>query len=99
MVDDAGLVTCILGATGDALWGPERTVEGTVSSSPLLADGKLYITNEEGITVVLAAGPEFKQLAVNELDGSFTLSSPVAVGDRIYLRTGDFLYCLANPKH
>lgn len=99
MVDDAGLVTCILGATGEALWGPERTVEGTVSSSPLLADGKLYITNEEGITVVLAAGPEFKQLAVNELDGSFTLSSPVAVGDRIYLRTGDFLYCLANPKH
>jgi len=99
MVDDAGLVTCILGATGEALWGPERTVEGTVSSSPLLADGKLYITNEEGITVVLAAGPEFKQLAVNELDGSFTLSSPVAVGDRLYLRTGDSLYCLANPKH
>ena len=95
MVDDAGLVTCIVGATGEALWGPERTVEGTVSSSPLLADGKLYVTNEEGITVVLTAGPEFEQLAVNELDGSFTLSSPVAVGDRLYLRTGDFLYCLA----
>ena len=48
--------------------------------------------------MVLAAGPEFKQLAVNELDGSFTLSSPVAVGDRLYLRTGDLLYCLAKSK-
>ena len=69
-----------------------------LGEAPVGGDGKLYITNEEGITVVLAAGPEFKQLSVNELDGSFTLSSPVAVGDRLYLRTGDFLYCLARSK-
>ncbi|MEM6674103.1 MAG: PQQ-binding-like beta-propeller repeat protein [Planctomycetota bacterium] len=96
MVDDGGLVSCLDGATGEALWGPERTTEGTYSSSPLLADGKLYLTNEEGITTVLRASEEFEQLAVNELDGSHTLSTPIAVGDRIYLRTGDFLYCIGN---
>ncbi|MEM6569179.1 MAG: PQQ-binding-like beta-propeller repeat protein [Planctomycetota bacterium] len=97
MVDDSGMVTCIVGANGEALWGPERTVQGTVSASPLLADDKLFVTNEEGITVVLGAGgADFEQLAVNELDGSYTLSSPIAVGDRLYVRTGEFLYCIAE---
>ncbi|MEM9379136.1 MAG: PQQ-binding-like beta-propeller repeat protein [Planctomycetota bacterium] len=97
MVDDSGMVTCIVGETGDALWGPERTVQGTVSASPLLADEKLYMTNEEGVTVVMRAGAaDFEQLAVNELDGSYTLSSPIAVGDRLYVRTGEFLYCIAE---
>jgi outer membrane protein assembly factor BamB len=95
MVDDGGMVTCIDLVTGEAKWGPERTLDGTVSASPTLADGKLYVTNEEGVTVVLRAGPEFEQLAVNELDGSYTLSTPVAVGDRLYVRTGDHLFCLA----
>ncbi len=95
MVDDGGLVTCIDVQTGAALWGPERTVEGTVSASPTLADGKLYVTNEEGITVVLRAGPKFEQLAVNALDGSYTLSTPVAHAGRLYVRTGEHLFCLA----
>lgn len=97
MVDDGGMVTCIDLATGEAKWGPERTLEGTVSASPTLADGKLFVINEEGVTVVLRAGPKFEQLAVNELDGSYTLSTPVAVGDRLYLRTGTHLYCISLP--
>ena len=98
MVDDSGMVTCIDLATGEAKYGPERTIEGTVSASPTLADGKLYITNEEGRTVVLRAGPKFEQLAVNELDGTYTLSTPVAVGERLYIRTGEHLFCLAVAK-
>ena len=96
MVNDAGLVTCLDARTGEPLWGPERTVQGAVSSSLLLADGMLFFTNEEAVTVVLAAGGEFAQLAANELDGSYTLSSPVAAGNRLYLRTGAFLYCIGE---
>jgi outer membrane protein assembly factor BamB len=94
MVNDAGMVTCLDAKTGEAHWGPERTVAGTVSSSPLLADGKLYFTNEEGVTVVLAAGAEFKVLATNELDGTYTLSSPVASGKQLFIRTSSHLYCI-----
>ena len=79
MVDDRGLATCLDAKTGEAVWGPERTAQGTVSASPILADGKLYITNEYGVTTVIAAGPTFKALATNELDGSYTLSSPAAI--------------------
>jgi outer membrane protein assembly factor BamB len=68
-----------------------------VSASPLLADGKLYVTNERATTTVLKAGPEFEVLATNELDGSYTLSSPVAAGNQLFIRTSGFLYCIAEP--
>lgn len=98
MISDSGLATCLDARTGELVWGPERTEQGTVSSSPVLADGRIYFTNEEGVTVVLAAGRTFEQLAANQLDGSYTLSSPVACGDRLYIRTGKFLYCIGEER-
>ena len=46
------------------------------------ADGKLYITNEEAVTSVIRAGPEFELLAENALEG-FTLAgiADIARGD------------------
>jgi outer membrane protein assembly factor BamB len=96
MVEDSGRVTCLDAKTGKLIWGPERTAQGTVSASPLLADGKLYITNESGVTTVLAAGPEFKVLATNELDDSYTLSSLAVSGSQLFLRTGTHLYCIGE---
>lgn len=96
MASDNGMVTCLDARTGEVKWGPERTVQGTVSSSPILADGRIYLTNEEGVTVVLAAGPQFRMLATNELDGSYTLSSPVTSGSRLFIRTGTHLYCIGS---
>jgi outer membrane protein assembly factor BamB len=96
MVAEDGLISCADARTGEPVWGPQRSGAGTVWASPLLADGKLYIVNENGATLVLAAGPEFKVLATNELDGSYTLSSPVAVGNQLFIRTGTHLYCIGN---
>lgn len=96
MVEDRGMVTCLDAKTGKLIWGPERTALGTVSASPLLADGKLYITNENAVTTVLAAGPQFKVLATNALDGSFTLSSIAVSGEQLFLRTATHLYCIGK---
>ena len=96
MVDDRGLVTCLDAKTGEAIWGPERTAMGNVSASPVLADGKIYIVNEAGTTTVLAAGPEFKVLATNELDSGYTLSSPAISGSQLFLRTAEHLYCIGQ---
>jgi outer membrane protein assembly factor BamB len=98
MVDDGGAASCIDAASGERVWGPQRTVDGTVSASPILADGKLYIIDENAMTAVLAAGPEFQQIARNELDGSYTLSSPVAVGNQLFIRTGSHLYCISSTS-
>jgi outer membrane protein assembly factor BamB len=96
MVEDAGLVSCLDAKTGERIWGPERTASGTVSASPILADGKLYIVNETAVTSVVEAGPEFKLLATNELDGSYTLSSPAVSGSQLFIRTGTHLYCIGT---
>jgi outer membrane protein assembly factor BamB len=96
MVADNGSVTCVEAKTGKRVWGPERTAVGTVSASPVLADGKIYITNEKAITTVVSAGPEFKNIGTNELDGSYTLSSPAIAGKNIFVRTSQALYCIGE---
>jgi outer membrane protein assembly factor BamB len=94
MVNDKGLATCLDAATGAVVWGPERTAQGVVSASPVLADGKLFILNENAVTSVLKAGPQFEPLGTNELDGTYTLSSMAVANNRLYIRTSTHLYCI-----
>ncbi|NUM53061.1 MAG: PQQ-like beta-propeller repeat protein [Candidatus Hydrogenedentes bacterium] len=97
MVDDKGVATCIDAKSGAIIWGPEHTVRGPFSASPVLADGKLYATNEAGVTVVLSAGREFKILATNTLPGEdHTLSSLAVSGSQLFLRTPSYLYCIGK---
>jgi outer membrane protein assembly factor BamB len=99
MVADNGLITCIDAKTGKQIYRSRLSVGATIDSSPLLADGKLYITGENAVTVVLAAGPEFKELARNELDGTFTMSSLAVSGKQLFLRTSTHLYCLGERRN
>jgi outer membrane protein assembly factor BamB len=96
MVNDRGLVTCLNAKTGEKVYGPEGTADGTVSSSPLLAGDRIYILNEQNVATVIASGPEFKILATNKLDGSYTLSSFAVSGDQLFVRTSTHLYCLGK---
>ena len=95
--DDKGEVTCLDAKTGNCIWGPEKTARGIVSASPLLADGKVYLINENGITTVIAAGPEFRVLATNTLpcEGRM-LSSPIVSGNLLFLRYPTHLYCIGK---
>ncbi|MGO4882286.1 MAG: hypothetical protein ACLP59_15855 [Bryobacteraceae bacterium] len=55
----------------------------------MLADGRLYVTNEDGLTTVLKAGPQFEVLAENDLN-DYTLSSPAISDGRILIRTAKY---------
>jgi outer membrane protein assembly factor BamB len=96
MVDDRGLVTCLDAKTGNLIWGPEATTEGIVSASPVLVDDRLYIINENAVTSIVTVKPEFKLLATNELDGSYTLASPAISGSQLFIRTSTHLYCIGR---
>ena len=89
LVNDRGIFTCFDALTGEELW-TER-VGGNFSSSPLFADGRIYISSEEGLTHVLKPGRKFESLARNQLDGRI-LASPAVVDRAIYLRTDKALY-------
>jgi outer membrane protein assembly factor BamB len=96
LVADNGLITCIDAKSGQMIYRNRLNVGATIDSSLLLADGKLYITGENAVTVVLAAGPEYQELARNELDGTFTLSSIAVAGQQLFLRTSTHLYCIGE---
>lgn len=95
VVDDRGIMWCLDAKTGQAIWGPQRIKPATYSSSPVLADDKLYVTNEEGLTTVLKAGPKFEVLAENNLN-DYTLSSPAISDGQIFMRTAQYLYCIGK---
>jgi outer membrane protein assembly factor BamB len=95
VVTDKGLLSCMDLATGKTHYGPERLRAGTYSSSPLLADGKLYMTSEDGVTSVVRAGTAFELLAENALEG-FTLSSPAVASGQIFIRTSSYLYAIGK---
>ena len=94
-VNDRGITWCLDARTGKEIWGAKRIKLATYSSSPVLADGKIYITNEEGLTTVLKAGDRFEVLAENDL-ADYTLSSPAISGGRIFIRTTQFLYAIGK---
>jgi outer membrane protein assembly factor BamB len=79
------------------VWGPTRLKTGTYSASPVLAEGRVYVTNEEGLTSVFAAGPEFEVLAENPLN-DYTLSSPAVSQGQIFLRTSSHLFAIGARK-
>jgi len=93
VVRDNGVLFCLELATGKTVYGPERLRSGTYSSSPLLADGKLYFTSEDAVTSVVKAGPRFELIAENALDG-FTVASPAAASGQIFIRTASHLYAV-----
>ncbi|MFP5260653.1 MAG: PQQ-binding-like beta-propeller repeat protein [Blastocatellia bacterium] len=95
IVDDRGVMWCLDAKSGQTIWGPQRIKPGTYSSSPVLADGKLYVTNEDGLTTVVKAGPKFEPLAENDLS-DYCLSSPAISEGQIFIRTAQHLYCIGK---
>lgn len=81
---DAGIVTCIVAATGEALW--QERVGGDYFASPVLADGKVINLSTRGEVVLLAAERQFRLLGRNPL-GEPGNASPAVAGGRLYVRT------------
>ncbi len=104
-VDDGGIAYCWKADDGTQKW--RHRLSGPISSSPVLAGGNIYLTNERGTTFVFKADPEnFESVAENRLgeEGFATLS---ICSGQIFIRTTigrgqGTLYCIgrngeANP--
>ena len=95
VVNDRGIVFCLDAKTGAEVYTQQRIKPGTYSGSPVLADGKIYVTNEDGLTTVVAAGPKFEVLAENPLN-DYVLSSPAISDGQIFIRTAGHLYAIGK---
>lgn len=96
-VNDRGIMFCLDAKTGKEIYGRQRLRPGTYSGSPVLADGKIYITNEDGVTSVVKAGPEFQVVAENEFE-DYSLSSPAISGGTMFFRTTKFLWAIGSKS-
>ena len=96
-INDRGIMWCLDAKTGKEIYGRQRLRPATYSGSAVLADGKIYITDEDGVTSVVQAGPNFVKLAENDL-GEYTLSSPAISEGQIFIRTESFLYAIGTRK-
>lgn len=92
---DRGVMLCLDRESGEVVWGPERIDAAVYSASPVVADGRVYVTSEAGKTTVLAAGPEFRVLAENTVD-EYTLASLAVADGHIYLRTAGHLFAIGR---
>ena len=97
VVNDSGIVFVSDAKTGDPVYGPVRIQTGTYSASPVLADWKIYITNEGGMTTVFKTGPTFEVLAENDFD-DYCLSSPAISDGQIFIRTTGHLYAIGERR-
>ncbi len=89
MVADNAVVTCLDAKTGERVWN--KRLEGEFSSSPIYADGRIYFSNQDGQSFVVAASRKYELLATNMLDAG-CMASPAVYDKAIYLRTKEALY-------
>ena len=92
LVHDTGIMVVVAADTGRELYKARVGGVGhTFSASPIATADRIYFTDEEGVTIVLAPGDEYKEIAQNDL-GEMTLASPAVAGHALFVRTAQKLY-------
>lgn len=87
-------LNCVETATGRELWTHRLT--GEIWSSPLVADGKVYLGTRRGTFYIFAANRDKKLLCETTLDAP--ISAPLAAANGVvYVATDETLYALAKP--
>ncbi len=96
---DKGKVACLDASSGETRWEEELPKNrNAYSSSPVIVDGRIILTREDGASWVLAlpasgAAPEVMGEGLLE---EMTVATPVCLDGRMYLRTHDSLWCIGG---
>ncbi len=93
-ITDGGIAHCYRATTGEILYS-ER-VGGNFCTSPLYANGRIYFLAEDGVTTVVAEGPEFRILSRNSLNGERAQASMAVSEGKVFIRTEKTLWCIGN---
>ncbi len=92
ILNENSTVQCIEWRTGKTLWAEK--VGGRSWGSMVHAGDKLYVTNQEAETFVIAAKPTFELISRNPLKERSQASPAISDGE-IFLRTYEHLWCVS----
>lgn len=93
--DFSGFFHAIDQKTGKAYW--THDMFAAVWGSPLVADGRIYLGDEDGDVVVMQPGKELKVLGEYNM-GSSVYSTPVAVNGTLFITSRNQLFALGSGK-
>jgi outer membrane protein assembly factor BamB len=95
---DKAIENCLRASDGEEVYQQRLPARSRIYSSIVRGGDKLYVTTRDQGIVVLAAKPEYKELAVNVIESDETLfnASPAISGNQLLLRTDAFLYCIGE---
>jgi outer membrane protein assembly factor BamB len=95
---DNGVLTAYRAKTGEQLY-QQRLGGGSsgFSASLVAADGKVYVTSEDGDVYVLKAGDKYELLATNSV-GEVAMATPAIADGTIFYRTRSRLVALGAKR-
>lgn len=97
-VSDNGMLSCFDAKTGTAHYQQRLPKPYNLKSSLVAANGKLYVSTEEGDILVVKMGESFEVLAVNSFPDQSFIATPAVADGEMYLRSEDTLYCVRSAK-
>jgi outer membrane protein assembly factor BamB len=95
VLTDNGLISCYNARTGDPYYHQVRLPKTySFKSSPVGANGKLYLASENEDVIVLRMGEKYEVLATNTMPDQVFIATPAITGGEIFLRSQNRLYCI-----
>jgi len=84
--------------SGEELYRQRLPLVGSgFSASPVASDGKLYLSNEDGEILVVAAGEKFSHVATNSM-GELLMATPALSDGVMYVRTSASLFAIGRKQ-
>jgi hypothetical protein len=93
---DNGVLVCLDGKTGREHYR-ERLGNAMCNSSPIAGAGRIYLSDNDGVTYAVQSGAEFKLIGTNQLGERIT-ASPAISGSSLLYRTDSQLFCIEQKK-
>jgi outer membrane protein assembly factor BamB len=94
VINNGGVFSCMDAKTGAVAHRGRVGTPGAYFSSPIVADGKIYVSNTDGVVSVIQQGT-WEVLAKNDL-GEGVFATPAPIGSRLYVRTTGHLWAFGK---
>jgi len=88
-----GVIACYEKQTGEKLW--EAEFDNSIYASPVIADGKVFLMDKQGIMHIFKADKVYETIAESPL-GEGSVCTPAFSDGRIYIRGEKHLFCIGE---
>ena len=90
---DSGVLTAYDAKTGEQIY--QERLPSSFSASPVAADGKLFLSSEDGDVFVVRTGRKYELLATNPM-GKALMATPAISGGLLIMRSSDTVYAVGE---